>query len=212
MEQPVIIFGASGLGKLVLEILQSNEIVVYGFLDDDSDLHDTMIGEIPVLGSTDDQGFLKLIGKKCQAFVAQDNVKMKQGLVAMLNDKRKVMPINVIHREAYLSATSDLGHGNLVSAGVVINANTSLGHHNLLHANCTLDYDSSVGDFVEIGAGSTIGHGVTLKNGSFIGAGATIVAGITVGQNARIGAGSVVIGDVEDNETVFGVPAEAVNQ
>ena len=208
----MIIFGAGGLGKLVLEILQSNEIVIYGFLDDDSALHDKTIDEIPVLGSTDEQGFLKLIGKKCQAFVAQDDVKLKQGLVAMLNEKRKVMPINAIHREAYLSGTSELGHGNLISAGVVVNANTSLGHHNIMHANSTLDYDCRVGDFVEIGAGSTVGNGVTLKNGSFVGVGATIVAGVTIGENARIGAGSVVISDIEDNETVFGVPAEAVNQ
>ena len=61
MDNPVIIFGAGGLGRAALEIFQSNEIVVYGFLDDNKDLHNTEIDTVPVLGRTEDDGFLKLI-------------------------------------------------------------------------------------------------------------------------------------------------------
>jgi sugar O-acyltransferase (sialic acid O-acetyltransferase NeuD family) len=210
MEQPVLIFGAGGLGKVVLEIFQSNDVVVYGFLDDDTKLHGTMIGEVAVLGSTDDQGFLKLIGQKCQAFIAGDDKRLKQKLVSMLLTKRKVMPVNAIHQNAYLSPSSAIGHGNLIGAGVVVNCNALIGNHNVMHAQCTLDYGSRIKDYVTVGAGSTIGAEVTIEEGAFIGAGATLVSGISIGANARIGTGSVVIANVGKNETVFGNPAQKV--
>ena len=210
MEQPVLVFGGGGLGKVALEIFQSNDIVVYGFLDDDQKLHGTSIVEVPVLGSTDDQGYLKLIGKKCQAFIASDDKKLKQKLVSTLNTQRKVMPVNAIHQKAYLSASSAIGHGNLISAGVVVNSHAVLGNHNLLHAGCTIDYGTDIKDYVIVGAGSTIGAEVQIEEGVFIGAGATLVSGISVGANARIGAGSVVVSNIGENETVFGNPAQNV--
>lgn len=207
----MIIFGADGLGKLALEIFQSNGVVVYGFLDDDDSLHGTLIDEISILGSTDDQEFLKLIGKKCQAFVAESDKTAKQSLVAMLKDKRKSMPLNAIHSTAYLSKSSSMGHGNLISGGVLVNAHVKLGNHGILHAHATIDYGAVINDFIEVGSGCTIGPEVTVGDGVFIGPGATLISGITIGKNARIGAGSVVIADVEENETVFGNPAEEVS-
>ena len=62
MDKPVIIFGAKGIAKSALEILQSNDIIVFGFLDEDKTTHDQTINDIPVLGAPDDHGFLKLIG------------------------------------------------------------------------------------------------------------------------------------------------------
>ncbi|SDL80635.1 sugar O-acyltransferase, sialic acid O-acetyltransferase NeuD family [Catalinimonas alkaloidigena] len=208
MEKPVIIFGASGLGKVALEIFESNGIVIYGFLDDDKALHGQQIGEVSVLGKTDDAGFLKLIGHKCEAFVAVDDNALRKGLVKMLNDKRHVMPTNAIHQRAYVAPSAYLGHGNLLSVGTTLNAFAKVGQHCILHANATLDYEVELGDFVQVGAGSTIGAGAKLENEVFVGAGAVILPGVTVGKGARIGAGSVVLADVAAKETVLGNPAQ----
>ncbi len=210
MEQPVIVFGAGGLGKVALEIFQNNQIVVYGFLDDDPSLHGTTIGEVPVLGAADDQGFLKLIGKKCQAFVAIPDKKLRQDLVSMLNKQRKVMPVNAIHGTAHLATTAVMGHGNLIASGVQINTQVEIGSHNLLQTGSILDYGVVLEDFVEIGAGTVIGAEVKVGAGAFIGTGATVVSGVSIGANARIGAGSVVISNVAEHETVFGNPAQPV--
>ena len=78
MENPVIILGANYLGRQVKEILESNGNVIYGFLDDNKKLHNTEIDNITVLGSTDDEALLKLIGKKCDAVVAIDDDREKK--------------------------------------------------------------------------------------------------------------------------------------
>lgn len=211
MDKPVIILGAKNLGKIALEIFQSHKIDVYCFLDDDEKLHNQEIGMVSVLGSTDDDGFLKLIGQKCEAFVATDDTKLRRKLVEMLNERRKTMPINAIHSQAIISAVDcSIGHGNLLDARVVLNAGVHIGHHNIIRAGAIVDYNARIANFVHIGAGAVVGDNVEVSEGAFIGTGAVLVSGIQIGKNARIGAGSVVIRSVGDNETVFGNPAEKV--
>ncbi len=211
MDKPVIIFGAKGLGKVALEIFRSNNIEVYCFLDDDKSLHGTEIDEISVLGETSDGGFLKYIGKKCGAFVAIDETKYRESVVKMIVDKRKEMPMNAVHNEAYLSEKATIGHGNMINAGAVVNTGSKLGNHCVVHAKAVVDYDAVLGDFVHVGAGSNINSGVEIGKSSFIGPGVTIISGVKIGKNANIGAGSVVIKDVKDGEMVFGNPAKPVS-
>lgn len=210
MENPVIIFGASDLGQAAVEIFESNEIIVYGYLDDNEDLHGTEIGELSVLGKTDEQGFLKLIGKKCEGFIAVDDRDLRMGLVKLMKEKRKVMPVNAIHSNTELSPSAHIGHGEFINSGVVIGANAKIGDHCLVHTNATVDYSAELGDLVQVGAGSVVGSSAKIADNVFIGSGVTIVPGVTVGKNARIGAGSVVIADVEEGTTVFGNPAKEV--
>ncbi|RYF57627.1 MAG: acetyltransferase, partial [Cytophagaceae bacterium] len=39
MENPVLILGAGSLGLTALDLFQRNNVVVYGLLDDNKDLH-----------------------------------------------------------------------------------------------------------------------------------------------------------------------------
>src|ERR1700754_3686675 len=103
MENPVIIFGANYLGRAAREVFETNQVEVYGFLDDNRSLHNKEIDEVMVLGSTDDDGFLKLIGKKCEAFVAVDDNRLRKSIVKTLNEVRKVQPVNAIHHQATIS-------------------------------------------------------------------------------------------------------------
>ena len=211
MENPVIILGANYLGRAAKEIFDRNGNVVYGFLDDNKNIHGTEIDDVQVLGSTDDDGFLKLIGKKCEAFVAVDDNKLRKNLVRMLLEVRKMQPVNAIHPGATLASSSSIGHGNFIDAGSQAGAGVEIGSHCLIHSNVVLGPETKVGDFVQIGASSTINSGVVIEDEAFIGSGVIVVAGVTIGKGARVGAGSVVIAPVKAGETVFGNPATKVN-
>lgn len=207
MEKPVIIFGSTGLAKAALEIFNSNGIVVYGFLDDDKKTHGTAINEVSVLGDTEDHEFLKLIGQKCEAFIATDDNALRKKYVEYLNETRKVMPMNAIHESAVVSDSCNIGHGNFVNAGAVLSNDTTVGKHNVFGSRSVVEQECEISDFVQIGAGTIVNSKVKIEEGAFIGSGVTIVAGVTIGKKARIGAGSVVVGNVEKNQTVFGNPA-----
>jgi sugar O-acyltransferase (sialic acid O-acetyltransferase NeuD family) len=210
MENPIVIFGAKTLGISALEIFKSNDVLVYGFLDDDTKLHGKELEEITILGATDDDGFLKLIGKKCDAFLAIENNKQRQILVEMLIDKRKVMPVNAIHARAYISNYASIGHGNLIHVNTYIGVHSKLGSHCIIHPNVSIDTDVNIADFVTIGAGTVINSSAIIEEGAFVGSGVTVISGVTIGKNARIGAGSVVMSNIKANQTVFGVPAVEV--
>ena len=211
MDNPVIIFGANVMGRAAKEIFEKNGNVVYGFLDDNKKIHNTEIDTVTVLGSTDDDGFLKLIGKKCEAFVAADDNKVRKNLVGMLNEVRKVQPVNAVHSSAIIPESSDIGHGNFIDVGVKIGVGATVKNHCILHAGAIIGAEASLADFVQIGAGTIINPNVVIEAEAFIGSGVTIVSGVTIGKGARVGAGSVVIGQVKAGETVFGNPAQKVS-
>lgn len=211
MENPVIIFGANYLGRAAKEIFEGNGNVVYCFLDDNKKAHNTEIDTVTVMGSTDDDGFLKLIGKKTEAFVALDDTKLRKGIVKMLQEVRHVQPVNAIHKSAVVASSASLGYGNFVDAGTIIGAGAEIGSHCVIQARSVIAPEVKLADFVQVGAGTVINSGVEVEAEAFIGSGVTIVSGITIGKGARIGAGSVVIAPVKAGETVFGNPAEKVN-
>ena len=210
MENPVIIFGANFLGRAAKEIFEVNGNVVYGFLDDDKSLHQKQIDEATVLGSTDDDGFLKLIGKKCEAFVAMDDTKLRKNIIKVLQEVRHVQPVNAVHSHTVIASSAAIGHGNFIDMGAKVGAGTEIGSHNLLHTNVSIGAQVKIGNHVQIGAGSIINPGVVLEDEAFIGSGVVIVSGLTIGKGARVGAGSVVINAVKEGSTVFGNPAEKV--
>ncbi|PQA56371.1 acetyltransferase [Siphonobacter curvatus] len=208
MENPVLIFGAKTLGKTALDIFNRNQVLVYGFLDDDETTHGTEIGDISVFGATDNEGFTKLIGQKCEAFVAVEDRTERKSLVEFLHETRQVQPVNAVHPSAIISEDAHVGHGNLVAAGVILQPFSKVNNHCLLHAGAIVDTEAELEDFVQVGAGSVIGTGAKIGENTFIGAGVTIVAGVEIGKNARIGAGSVVIENIAAGATVFGNPAK----
>jgi sugar O-acyltransferase (sialic acid O-acetyltransferase NeuD family) len=210
MDNPVIIFGANELGKATLEIFESNDVVVYGFLDDDPSKHGQELNGVAVLGKTDDDGFLKLIGKKCEGFIAFDDRDLRKGLVKLMLERRKKMPVNAIHSNAQVAPSAHIGHGNFINSGVIVGSNAKVGNHCLLNTNATIDFSAQLGDLVQVGAGSVISSEAEIGENAFIGSGATIVSGVKVGKNARVGAGAVVIADVKAGATVFGNPAKEI--
>jgi sugar O-acyltransferase (sialic acid O-acetyltransferase NeuD family) len=210
MEKPVIILGAKGLGKVALDIFKSNDVVVYCLLDDDAALHHKEIDDVMVMGSTEDEAIINLIGDKTEVFVANDDNKFRKSIVEALLEGRKVMPVNAIHKNASIEKTAVLGHGTLFASGVIIGTSAKIGNHCIVNANAVVEYDAELDDFVQIGAGSIIGSGVKIGEGAFVGAGAVIVGGIKIGKKAQIGAGSVVVADVAANSKVFGNPAQVI--
>jgi sugar O-acyltransferase (sialic acid O-acetyltransferase NeuD family) len=208
--KPIIILGAKGIGRAALEIFRSHQVEVFCMLDDDESLKGTEIDEVSVLGKPDDDGFLKYIGHKCDAFVAVDDMKERKYLTELLNERRKVMPANAVHAAAYLSKSASFGYGNFINAGVKLGAGAKIGSHCIIHTNAVIEHNAQIEDFVQIGAGAIIGAGVSIAQGAFIGSGAVVIAGVSIGKGARIGAGSIVIANVKGGATVFGNPAADV--
>jgi sugar O-acyltransferase (sialic acid O-acetyltransferase NeuD family) len=209
MENPVIILGATRLGRIALDIFNSHGIMAYCFLDDDASLHNTEINEVVVMGKTTDDGYLKFVGQKCEAFVAVEDVQARQKLLELLKNRRKVMPVNAVHQLAYLAPTAHLGYGNLVGAGAVVNPNAKIDFGCVVDTRAVIDCEAVLEPYVQVGAGAVVGAKAQLGQGAYIGAGAVIGAGVKVGKMAQVAPGAVVLQDVAPESIVFGNPAKS---
>ena len=204
---PVIIFGSKETGQIALDICNSNDLLVFCLLDDDKKEHKKEYGLVSVLGGTDDEEYLKLIGKKCDAFIAVDNLKERRYIAEMLEEEKKVKPVSIFHKQVVLSESAKLGDGTLINAGSVIGTNAIVGDNCIIQNRVVVEAFAEIQDFVHLCSGVIIGQGAVVEEGAFIGTGAIIVPGIRVGKNSRIGAGSLVAANVKAGKTVFGNPA-----
>lgn len=202
----VLILGVNALGKAAKEVFEENGVVVYGFLDAKDDLVGTEVGDVPVLGTFDDESYISIIGKDCNAFLAIDEIELRKQLI----EETKAIAANAIHKDASISKSAEFGFGNYVANGVIVNTLAQIGSNCIIHTNATIDTEVILGNHIQIGAGTIISSNVTIEDDVFIGAGVTVVAGVKIEAGARVGAGSVVIANVEEGDTVFGNPAASI--
>lgn len=208
-KKPIIIIGAGTIGKMAYDVFDTNEVVVYGFIDEKVEVG-TEIGDVTVLGSLEDDHLMNVIGKECEVFIANDENGLKKQLVEDIKSERKTMPSNAVHSDSNVSKTSFLGYGNLIAKGVSLGAFARIENHCIIHANALIDAEAICKDYVQIGAGAVVNSGVEIEEGAFIGSGAILVSGVKIGKGAKVGAGSLVIGNVPDGKTYFGNPAKEV--
>ena len=191
------IYGASGHGSVILDILVNNDIEVEGFIDDKP-----------------------LKEYKSLSVYSREDIQSNDELIIGIGDngirKRLVLSldgirfINAIHPRSVVSANIKIGVGCAIMAGAVINTSTALGNHVIVNTRSSIDHDCKVGDFVHLSPGSTICGGVTIGEGSQVGAGATILPNLTIGSNVVIGAGAVVTKDIPDTSRAIGIPARLI--
>ena len=207
---PVIIIGVNAFGLEVAHICQKNDVVIYGFLDDDPKKKDTSIGEIPVLGTADDESYFKLIGKNCGVFVALENPTERKKMIELILEEREVKPVNAIHPSANIADVKSLAYGIFIGSGAQILPETKLGDHIIIGSGAIVETGAQIADYASIGAGSVIGKEAIIENNAYVGIHSTIVGSVKVGKSATVGAGSVVIENVAASKRVFGNPAKSL--
>ncbi len=199
----LVVLGAGGHGKVVLDAAVSGSRPIWGLIDDDAD----KVG-LEVLGyevRSDVTSFLKMKAENIAVIVAVGANKRREKLHHKIPAHLKMG--TVIHPAATISCSVKINVGTMIMAGAVINADTTVGAGVIINTNASIDHDCRLEDFVQVSPGATICGSVILGERSFVGAGATILQGLTVGSDAIVAAGAVVIEDVPAGSTVKGMPA-----
>jgi len=205
----VLILGAGGHGRVVLDILLQAAHQVVGFLDNNPDIHGRRIDGLPVLGSTGDLPRLAERANVDGVIVAIGDNGVRRGLAREV-EAAGLELINAIHPSAALAHNATLGRNVVVAAGVVVCAHCQIGDSVILNTGCIIDHQTMIGEGSHICPGVRIAGRVKVEAGAFIGIGATIIPKITLGCESIVGAGAVVIEDVPPMATVVGVPARRV--
>lgn len=203
----VIILGAGGHGRVVLDVLlQARQLKPVGFLDNNQQLHGRRVDGLTVLGGVEQLERLRKQGIEGAIVAIGDNgIRRALGTVVEQSDFQL---ISAIHPSAQLASSVSLGKGILVAAGALVCAHCQIGDYAILNTGCIVDHESMIGTAAHVCPGVRLAGHVTIESGAFVGIGATVVQNVHVGFESVIGAGAVVTRDVDPMTTVVGVPAK----
>jgi sugar O-acyltransferase (sialic acid O-acetyltransferase NeuD family) len=200
----LLVFGASGHGKVVADAARSAGLTVVAFLDDDPGLRGTRHFGAPVLpleAAVTDGAFAGLP----IALGVGDNRDRQRCSERVVAAGRALA--TVIHESAVVAPSARLGPGTVVLALAAVNPDARVGAGVILNTGCVVEHDCAVGDFAHVAPSSALGGAARLGERSHLGLGAVVLPGVAVGADARIGAGAVVHRTVPAGATVAGVPA-----
>jgi sugar O-acyltransferase (sialic acid O-acetyltransferase NeuD family) len=206
----VVILGAGGQGKVVLEILRAQkQYTPVGFLDADPSLTGTNVHDLPVLGPVN--AMLPQLGKRKVrgAIVAIGDNRTRLSYADLLREHGLEL-ISAIHPSAVVSPTARLGVNTVLCAGAVVCTDARIGDSVIINTAAVVDHECEIGDGAHIAPGALLAGRVRIGRGAFVGLGAKILPCLSVGEHAMIGAGAVAIRDVAAGATVVGVPARVL--
>jgi len=207
----IIIAGAGGHGKVVLDILRAaGTHRVVGFLDADQGLHGTQVAGLPVLGHLNLLPKLKGQGIS-GAIVAIGDNRTRRTYAAKLAAAGFTL-VNAIHPSAMISPSAKLGVNVVVAPGVIVCTEASIADSVILNTAATVDHECTIGEASHLSPGVRLAGRVTIEAGVMIGIGACILPCLTIGQGAVVGGGALVRQDVPAHATVVGVPARIIKR
>ena len=204
MSKSVIIVGASGHGKVVMDIVQRAGDSVLGFLDDNR-AGELFMG-LPVLGHCGDFDRWP----EASFVIAIGNAAVRQKLAEQM---RGVKWYTALHPSAVISPLETrIGEGSVVMAQSVINSGAAIGAHCIINTGAIVEHDNQIGDFVHISVGAKLAGTVTIGDRSWVGIGAVVSNNRSVCADCMLGAGSVVVSDITAPGTYIGMPAKKIHK
>jgi sugar O-acyltransferase (sialic acid O-acetyltransferase NeuD family) len=207
MSVPVIVLGAGGHAKVLIDALLASSALIAGIVDPDPKLAGATLLGVPVLGQDD------VVAQFPPSEIRLANGLGSVGLPAqrqLLFERFKAMGhsfATVIHPSAVVAPDVLIGEGTQVMAGAVIQPGSRIGVNCIINTRASVDHDCIIGDHVHVAPGVTMSGGLQVGRGSHIGTGATVIQGITIGSGCLIAAGAVVTKDIADGLKVRGIPA-----
>jgi UDP-perosamine 4-acetyltransferase len=207
MSLPVIVIGAGGHAKVLLDALRATEATVVGITDSDPTKKGAAVLGVRILG-TDDT--LREFPPSAVMLVNGIGSTGPTTARRVLFEKFKRLGYRfatVIHPAASVSPSAQLGEGVQVMAGGIIQPDCNIGDDSIVNTGASVDHDCRIGAHVHVAPGATLSGAIAVGDNVHIGTASAIMHGVRIGAGSIIGAGAVVIEDVPPNVTVAGVPA-----
>jgi len=196
--KPVIVLGAGGHAKVLIEALRQSGREIVGLTD-------------PAKTGTHEYFGVKILGDDDVVFnYSPDEVVLVNGIGSMpgnslrreLNNRMEDKGFQftqVIYPSAVLASDVEIDNGVQIMAGVVIQPGVSIGRSCIINTGVVVDHDCIIHDDSHLAPGVTLSGNVVVGKRTHIGTGASVIQGISIGQDCVIAAGSIIHKDIPAN-------------
>lgn len=207
-EAPAIVYGASGHGRVVADILRVCGIEVEGFIDDDS----VKCGE---------KSYPKILGDGAWLIEQATHRPVAVALGIGDNFARRAVAerlgagirlLTPVHPSATIAASAKISPGAVIMAHAVITADAVIGQGAIINTAAIVEHDCHVGNFAHLSPKVAIGGHVQVGDFSWLGIGSTVIPGIKIGIGSIVGAGATVVRDINDWVVAIGTPARILKE
>lgn len=202
--EKLILIGAGGYAKSVLDSVDKFNFKMVGFLDEYKPIGEHL--GYRILGNSLDD---IVEPEKYFYFISIGNNHERQKWYDRLK-KRNLRMINVIDHTAIVSEHAEIGISCFIGKMAIVNSCAKIGNNCIVNTKALVEHGASTEDHVNLSTNSVINGDVSVKSGAFVGSCSVVSGQLTVGSWAVVGAGAVVVRDVPDEMTVVGVPAKDI--
>jgi len=204
---PLVIIGAGGFGREVLELVRDINAAAptfdfLGFLDDG-----------PVNGELLERVGARALGSSARlaeieaGYVIAIGAPDPRRRIDALARARGRAAATLVHPWATVGTDVRIGEGAVVAAGTRLTTHVVVGRQAHVNFNCTVGHDAVIGDYVTVYPGVHVSGGCVIEEGATLGTGCVILPNVRVGRAAFVGAGAIVVRDVAPEAIVVGTVA-----
>ncbi|MDB9892081.1 acetyltransferase [Amylibacter sp.] len=203
MSKPVLIIGAGGHAKVLVDILRELKVTIVGLVAKDKYRKNPVFDKIPYFDSDDDVlSFDKDKVLLVNGIGSLPNLKLRAEMHQKFNQHGYSFA-TIVSPRAIVSKYCRLCEGVQVMPGAIINAQSVIGTATIINSGSIIDHDCNIGAHNHIAPGATLSGGINTGEGVHIGTGAAISQGLTIGNGSVIGAGSSLVKNLSDQITIF---------
>ena len=195
----MLLYGASGHAKVIIDCLLSQQELILGIFDDDQSKKHLM--GIEVLNY-----YSEIFHPEDEIIIAIGDNQTRQALTAKVEHSFG----RIAHASAVVSERAIFGDGTVIFQNAVVQPGAKIGRHVIINTSATIDHDCVINDFVHVAPNATLCGSVAVGEGTLIGAGSIVIPNISIGSWVTIGAGSVITKNIPDNAVVVGNPSRIV--
>lgn len=208
MLEKIVVFGAGGHAKVVIDAVERQGRYVIGFVvdADPARVGSDVLG-YPVFPEADGYAAISRGIQYAIVAIGENAARVRVAGVAV---KVGLTLVPIVHPAAIMARTAEIGAGALILAGCVVNADTRIGCNAIVNTGAVIEHDCIVGSGVHVAPNATLCGGVKIGDGCLIGAAAVVVAGMSIGAGTVIGAGATVLSDIPAGVKAVGSPCRVL--
>ena len=208
MKKSLIVLGAGGHAKVVIEILMEMgyqiDFCIGGHDSVDKCMDITVLKGDEHLYRLRDEGYSLIFPA-----IGENNLREKLANFALGLGYELV---NAISPSSSISQSAILGKGIAIMAGVIVNAECEIKDLVILNTGASIDHDCYIGSCTHIAPQCALAGNVKIGKNTFLGIGTNVIPNINIGDNTIVGAGGVVVSDIPSYVTAVGIPAKILNK